>query len=57
MNNWKYNKKIKQDIAYFLSFHANIWKGTTNEGEEDVVITPGREGGTNALFLRKPGTV
>ena len=33
------------------------YKEGNNEGEEDVVITPRREGGTNALFLRKQGTV
>jgi 2-phospho-L-lactate guanylyltransferase len=54
------NEEIKDEKEPVLIIMADV-PLTTPESineiisrEEDVVITPGREGGTNALFLRKP---
>ena len=54
------NEEIKDEKEPVLIIMADVPLATPesiNEiisREEDVVITPGREGGTNALFLRKP---
>jgi 2-phospho-L-lactate guanylyltransferase len=54
------NEEIKDEREPVLIIMADVPLATPesiNEiisREEDVVITPGREGGTNALFLRKP---
>ena len=54
------NEGIKDEKEPVLIIMADVPLATPesiNEiisREEDVVITPGREGGTNALFLRKP---
>ena len=54
------NEEIKDKKEPVLIIMADVPLATPesiNEiisREEDVVITPGREGGTNALFLRKP---
>lgn len=54
------NEEIKDEKEPVLIIMADVPLATPesiNEivgHEEDVVITPGREGGTNALFLRKP---
>ena len=54
------NEEIKDEKEPILIIMADVPLATPesiNEiisREEDVVITPGREGGTNALFLRKP---
>lgn len=54
------NEEIKDEKEPVLIIMADVPLATPesiNEivgHEEDVVIAPGREGGTNALFLRKP---
>ncbi len=54
------NEEIKDEKEPVLIIMADVPLATSESideiisREEDVVITPGREGGTNALFLRKP---
>ena len=54
------NEEIKDEKEPVLIIMADVPLATPESinkiisREEDVVITPGREGGTNALFLRKP---
>lgn len=54
------NEVIKEEKEQVLIIMADIplaTPGSINEiieHEEDVVIAPGRKGGTNALFLRRP---
>jgi 2-phospho-L-lactate guanylyltransferase len=54
------NEEIKDEKEPVLIIMADVPLATPESinkiicREEDVVIAPGREGGTNALFLRKP---
>ena len=54
------NEEIKDEKEPVLIIMADVPLATSESidkiisREEDVVIAPGREGGTNALFLRKP---
>ena len=54
------NEVIKEEKSPLLIIMADIPLATPEsineiiEHEEDVVIAPGRKGGTNALFLRRP---